>query len=409
MSSRSETLLQAHVLRHATEVPVDLVAMCGLGSSSPTSPTRGSVSTACPGLCVLCVEQASRVARAVAQVVADRGGVGAEVQATLDLMGSPHAPGAFIDADPNETMARWVIDAYVVATLRALNAVLRPEGLPPSCVALSAEEAWKSGTLPNNNPDYVVSVLPRIPARKRRATAGTGSTSSRSGHGRGCGAAVPPEPGRFLLSSTENVSLAVDREDIEGGAVCGADTTADIVPAADNSRSFRFALQLLSCFGDGSMSLAHTHALCSDRGPLPVCVVEAKRPSTFDHGECQAILQMLNMQEMHRQQQQQQQLPHPKQYAAHTEGVHDASSVRGTACPPQRDAESLEMGLGRLALEPRPQYGSSTADGSRACERHGGEWTLSACTGTRSSTQMFTLRVLQAACPAWSAPSSPTA
>lgn len=272
MPSRSETLLQAHVLRHATEVPLDLVAI--LGSPTPTSLARGPVSTTCPGLCAACMDQASRVARAVAQVVADRGGVAAEVQATLDLMGMPHAPGAFVDADPNETMARWVIDAYVVATLRALNAVLggalRPGRVPPSIVVLSAEEAWKSGALPNNNPDYVVSVLPRAPAssgtatptaagaatppsnaRKRGATAGI--TPSRSGRGRGRGVAEPPEPGRSVLAPPDNASLGEAAAAQAGNSSSGAPGAGD---AVDGELVYDGAISAAAALpADGSGSL----------------------------------------------------------------------------------------------------------------------------------------------------------
>ena len=98
-------------------------------------------------------------------------------------------------------------------------------------------------------------------------------------------------------------------------------------------------------------------------GATPCCVVEAKRPSTFDHGVCQAILQMLDMQDRR------------AEHALLPAGamVEALGSEVGASHPgPVADGgvEGLCEGVRRVVLSAEEDCSVVT---SATCRRHGGE------------------------------------
>jgi hypothetical protein len=110
----------------------------------------------------------------------------------------PGEAAAYVDADPVEAVARMLINPYVLevvdAVAAAMAAPVRGEpvggGAGSRSLVLSAEESWKSAELPNNNPDYVVSLLVGADVGATLGMLAPASTQGRSsgrGFGRGRG------------------------------------------------------------------------------------------------------------------------------------------------------------------------------------------------------------------------------
>jgi hypothetical protein len=230
-AGRRQALLQAHVRGHAMEVGLDLarLLLVGPGGGCTTATATAAASHgdgvddgtdgaadpagSLPHVCATCLREAAAVARRVAQGARGRvgGGVAGDVGSLLGLLGLPCSPAAYIAADPNETVARWVIDTYLLTTLRFLGDALGDAGVSPDGgrVVLSAEETWKSARLPNNNPDYVLAVAPaRGPGLGTPAPNGdqggdcTGSAAASSARGRGRGRGRGATRGSAAMAAT---------------------------------------------------------------------------------------------------------------------------------------------------------------------------------------------------------------